>query len=192
MKHAVELDGTYEVDDVPVSALLSVDRFNRYGSVPGLDDEELANPNELERQVYQQEFGPVLALPVKGRSSWIQPVIDEAGGVDFGAFGTVDFERTMPEFDKARYKADKLREQLKDLTIRIGLVKERVPGKAKYMVLKYLKMGIIELEHISSFDMWCLARLYLRAQRLRDEIWRLEQASEVRRVRQMEKVLAEV
>jgi hypothetical protein len=192
MKHAVELDGTYDVDDVPVSALLSVRRKNQYGSVPGLDDEELADPDEIERMVYQQEFGPVLALPVKGKGSWIQPVIDEAGGVDWGAFGTVDFERTMPEFDKARYKADKLREQLKDLTIRMGLVKERLPGKAKYLVLKYLKMGIIELEHIVSFDMLCLARLYLRARRLRDEIWRLEQASEARRVRRTEKVLAEV
>jgi len=190
MKHAVELDEIYDVDDVPVSALLSVGRKNKYGGVLGLDDEELLDPDELERMVYQQEFGPVLTLPVKSRSSWIQPVIDEDGGVDFGAFGTVDFERTMPEFDKARYKADKLREQLKDLMIRISLVKERLPGKAKYMVLKYLKMGIIGMEHIIDFDMLCLARLYLRARRLRDEIWRLEETSEARKVRRMEKVLA--
>lgn len=97
----------------------------------------------------------------------------------------------MPEFDKVRYKADKLREQLKDLMIRIGLVKERLPGKAKYMVLKYLKMGVIELEHISSFDMWCLARLYLRARRLRDEIRRLEQVSEGRMRRRLERLLVE-
>jgi hypothetical protein len=28
------------------------------------------------------------------------------------------------------------------------IVKERLPGKAKYLVLKYLKMGFIELGHI--------------------------------------------
>lgn len=176
----------YEDVVVPKSALLRIERGNRYGSVPGLDDSELADPVELERQVYQQEFGPVLALPVKARSSWIRPVVEESGYVDFGAFGAVDFERLCP-FDKMRYKADKLREQLKDLTIRMGLVKERLPCKAKYLVLKYLKMGIIELEHISSFDMLCLARLYLRARRLRDEIWRLEQISEARRQRRLER-----
>jgi hypothetical protein len=178
-----------EDDEVPVCEYLPQDSFNKYGSVPGLDDEELADPDELERQILMQEFGPILALPVKGRGSWIRPIIDEAGMVDFGAFGTVDFSRTMPEFDKVRYKADKLREQLKDLAIRMGLVEERLPGKAKYLVLKYLKMGIIEMEHIVSFDMLCLARLYLRARRLRDEIWWLEKVSETRRQRRLEKLL---
>ncbi|MCJ7655252.1 MAG: hypothetical protein MUO97_08165 [Dehalococcoidia bacterium] len=192
MSDEVEFDESYddEDDEVPVCEYLPQDSFNKYGSVPGLDDEELADPDELERLIYQQEFGPVLALPVKGGGSWIRPVVDEAGMVDFGAFGTVDFSRTIPEFDKVRYKADKLREQLKDLAIRMGLVEERLPGKAKYLVLKYLKMGIIELEHIVSFDMLCLARLYLRVRRLRDEIWRLEQVSEVKRQRMAERLLS--
>ena len=163
--------------------VLRAEHGNRYGSVAGLDDAELLGPAELERQVYQQEFGPVLALPVKGNKSGVRPVVDEAGGVDWGAFGTVDFERYKGGFDKVRYKADKLREELKDLVLRMGSIKERLLGKAKYMVLKYLKMGIIELEHIVDFDMWCLARLFLRARRLRDEIGRLEKVSKVRRYR---------
>ena len=177
----------YEDIEVPGSALLRRECDNRYGSVPGLDDAELADPYELERGVMLEEWGPVLALPVKGSGSWIRPVVDEAGGIDWGAFGTVDFDRYRGGFDKVRYKADKLCEQLKDLTMRMAMVKERLPGKAKYTVLKYLKMGVIELEHISSFDMWCLARLYLRARRLRDEMWRLEQVSEARRRRQVER-----
>jgi hypothetical protein len=64
----------------------------------------------------------------------------------------VDFERTRPEFDKARYKADKLREKLKDVLIMLGIVKERLPGKAKDLVLKYLRTGIIGLEHITNED----------------------------------------
>ena len=189
MKHAVNSDDIYEMDDVPVTSLLSVKRRNLYGSVPGLDDAELADPDELEREVLLEELGPLLALPLKGRGSWIKPVIDEYSGVDWGAFGTVDFERYFGGFDKLQYKVDKLRERLKDLTIRMSIVKERLPGKAKYMVLKYLKMGIIKLEHIGSFDMLCLARLYLRARKLRDEIWRLEQIREVRRQRKMERFL---
>jgi len=174
-------------DIVVPGPVLRVEHGSRYGSVAGLDDDELLSAAELERAVYQQEFGPVLALPVKGKGNWIRLVVDEAGGVDFGAFGTVDFERMCP-FDKMRFKADKLREQLKDLAIRMGIVKERLPGRAKYLVLKYLKMGVIELEHIDSFDMWCLARLYLRARRLRDEIVRLEKVSEARRQKQLVKV----
>ncbi len=33
---------------VPASALLKREHGNRYGSVPGLDDSELADPDELE------------------------------------------------------------------------------------------------------------------------------------------------
>ena len=177
--------------EVPESALLRRDCGNRYGSVPGVDDAELADPDELEREIMLEEWGPVLALPVKDNGSGIRPVVDEAGGVDWGAFGTVDLDRYRGGFDKVRYKADKLREQLKDLMIRIGLVKERLPGKSKYMVLKYLKMRVVELEHIGSFDMWCLARLYLRARRLRDEIQRLDEVSEARMRRRLERFLGE-
>ena len=181
----------YEDVEVAEAGLLRRECRSRYGSVPGLDDAELADPDELAREVMLEEWGPVLALPTKGKSNGIRPVVDEAGGVDWGAFGTVDFERYRGGFDKVRYKADKLREQLKDLTIRIGLVKERLPGNAKYMVLKYLKMGLIELEHIGSFDMRCLARLWLRARRLRDEIWRLERLSQGRTRRRLEGSLVE-
>jgi len=57
--------------------LLRREYGNRYGSVPGLDDSELADPVELERRVYQQEFGPVLALPVKGNILTTQHVFAE-------------------------------------------------------------------------------------------------------------------
>jgi hypothetical protein len=73
----------YEDIEVP-EPVLRVEHGNRYGSVAGLDDDELLGPAELERAVYSQEFGPVLALPVKGKSSGIRPVVDETGGLDFG------------------------------------------------------------------------------------------------------------
>ena len=114
---------------VPESGLLRRERPSRYGEVAGMDKKELADPEELERQVWRQEFKAVLDLPVEVRRSSIWPEIDESGCLDWGAFGTVDFERTQPTFDKARYKAEKVRERLKDVLIMLSIVKERVPGR---------------------------------------------------------------
>jgi hypothetical protein len=120
--------------EVPASVLLGRDRGNRYGSVPGLDDSELVDPAELERQVLVAEFGPVLALPVKTGKGFMRPSVSEDGVVDWGAFGSVDFDRYTGGFDKARYKADKVREQLKDVLILFSMVQRQddqpgqVPG----------------------------------------------------------------
>ncbi len=160
---------------VAESVLLKRERKDRYGGVPGLDESELANPDELERQVYREELAPILALPVQGNRSSIRPAIDEDGSLDWGAFGTVDFEKMYP-FNKVLYKADKLREQLKNVLIMFSIVNERLKPWAKYMVLKYLKMGIIELEHIVDNDMRALGRLHLRIWRLRKQIAELRQA----------------
>ena len=109
--------------------------------------------------------------------------------MDFGAFATVDFARTMPEFDKARYKADRLSEQLRDIFIRVGIVKERLP-RARGEVLKYLERGVIELDQIENEDMRALARLDLRAKRLQAEIRQLQETSRQRRREQLAEVLA--
>ena len=170
----------YEGVVVPESALRRAERGNRYGSVPGLDDEELADPEELERQVYLDEWGPVLQLPWR-RAGGFRRELDE-DGVEFGAFATVDFKRTLPEFDKARYKADRLREQLRDTLILMDTAKDRLP-EAKYLVLKYLRMSIIERDHIVSEDMREMARLWLRASRFREEIQELEEAGRRKRER---------
>ena len=172
-------------EDVPESALLRRERKDRYGGVPGLEDDELADPDELERQVVREELGPVMLLP--GRQGGFRPDMED--GIVVGAFGSVDFDRCGPGIDKARHKAGKLREQLKDLLIMVSMVKERLPGKAKYLVLKYLRMGIIELEHVVSEDMVVLARMHGRARKMREEIAMLEEASVRRRQRQVKAVL---
>jgi hypothetical protein len=160
---------------VAESVLLKRVRKDRYGSVPGLDESELANPDELERMVYREELAPILALPIQGNRCSIRPAIDEDGSVCWGAFGTVDFERMYP-FNKVIYKADKLREQLKDILIRFSIVDERLKTMAKYTVLNRLNRGIIELKHIADNDMRALGRLYLRIQRLRKQIAELREA----------------
>jgi len=168
----------YEGVVVPESALLRRERENPYGMVPGLGDDELAEPDELERQVLREEWGPVLALP-RPKHSGFRPDIED--GIVVGAFGSVDFDKHQPEFDKARYKAEKIRERLKDVLIMVSIVKERLPGRAKYLVLKYLRMGIIGPEDVVNGDMRALASLYEKARRLQKEIRALEEASRRRR-----------
>ena len=48
---------TYDGVEVAESPLLRAERSNPYGSVPGLDDEELLGPAEIERLIMKQEFG---------------------------------------------------------------------------------------------------------------------------------------
>ena len=162
------------------------EQTNRYGSVEGLDDDELADPDELERQVFIEEWAPILALPWKPRRSDIRPTIDESGHVDWGAFGTVDFERKRGGFDRARYKAERLREQLGDKQIMLSIVSYRLPGKAKHLVLKYLRMGIIDLDHIVNHDMVAIAKLYLEMERLRKEIREIQERSRQRKQLRLE------
>ena len=67
-----------------------------------------------------------------------------------------------------------------------GIVNDRIRTPAKYLVLKYLQMGIIEVRHIVNQDLTALARLYLRAGRMRQEIDELREASERRHRRRAE------
>ena len=64
----------YEGVVVPKSALLKRGRPNKYGSIPDLDDDELADPDELQRMVIQQELEPLLMLPTKPAKPWMMPM----------------------------------------------------------------------------------------------------------------------
>ena len=181
MKSTTSTESEY-IDDVPESPVLKVLRPSIYGSVPDLDDDELADPDELEEQIYREEFEPILTLPIKAKRGGIRPDYDESGKVDFGAFATVDFERMYGGFDKAKYKADKLREELRDVVILIEIVNERIPGKAKYKVLGLVRKGKLELEDIVHEDLRALARLFLRALKLRQQISQIKEQSWKRRL----------
>ena len=180
---------TFQGVIVPAPVLLKLENKKTSGTVPDLDDEELADPDELEQQVLKEEYGPILLLPIKAKRSWLQPAVDENGGLDYGAFGTVDFLRTVPEFNASRYKEDKLKEKLSDVLILFSIVSERIKGKAKYLVLKYLRMGIIDLEHIVDDDMLALGRLYLRVRRMQKEMAELRETSRHKRERRLKAFL---
>jgi len=163
--------------------VVEVERAKGYGSVPGLEDDELADEAELERMVVLEQWGPILALPCRSHSG-IRPVIDELGHRDWGAFGTWDFERLYGGFDKARYKAQKLREELRRCLIMLEMVTQRVPGRAKYLLLKHLAEGVIDFDHIEDEDMRAIAQWYLRAKRIRQQVRELEDYRRRRRSRE--------
>ena len=163
---------------VPESPLLKRQRPNRYGSIEGLPDEELADPDELERLYWMEEFAPVLALPErKVRKGWIRPNIDEDGKIDWGAFGTVDFDRYRPKFDKMLCKADWLAEEVANQCLMMETISARIKTWAKYKIIEYVTNGILDIGDIVDFDMYCLAERYMRTRRLIREIAELKKKS---------------
>jgi len=180
---------TYNGIIVPESPLLKREQANRYGSVEGLPDEELADPAELERMYLIEEFAPVLTLPEKKvRKSWIRPNIDEDGKVDWGAFASIDFDRYRPSFDKRLYKADKLKEEVVHQCLIMETISARIKTLAKYRVIEYVKNGILDLSDIVDFDMYCLAERYLRTRKLLHDIAKLRKKSWENRDEQMAEI----
>ncbi len=178
----------YEDVEVAESPLLRRKRSNRYGSIPDLDNEDLIEPAEIERIFMKEAFAPILALPVKTRKGWIRPNVDEDGTIELGAFATVDFDRYV-DFDKALYKAEKLKEELYNERLMMEMISEKIKTKAKYKVIKYVSMGIIDVDDINDVNMYCLAKRCLRARRLQREIAELQEQSRKRRQAMAEKFL---
>ncbi|MFC1653098.1 hypothetical protein ACFL3F_05195, partial [Planctomycetota bacterium] len=166
---------------VPAAALKAQQRKDKYGHVEGLPDEELADPDELERTVYRQMWWPIFALPKQSHERTIKPAIDENGNPDYGAFATVDFEAYKGSFDKAGYAERKMNEQLKDYMRTLKITSARLPRKAKRAVLNMVRKEVLDIGEIRDWDMYFLAEGYLRACRLQREI---EQLQKRRRQRQ--------
>ena len=147
---------------------IEVLRDTGYGSVPGLDDSELAGPAELLRQITIEQWGPIFEIPVEPVKSLIRPTIDERGNLDWGAFGTVDFERLFP-FDKKRYVIDQLKKRLRDVLITFDMVKERLSAESRLEVFDYLKAGK-DIDELEDENKYFWARRYLQVKRIREEI----------------------
>jgi len=161
--------------DRPKLIAVRVERDTGYGSVPGLEDEDLADPAELERQVMIAEWGPILALPVKSPRSHIRPTIDQEGNLDWGAFGTMDFERLYGAFDKCRYKIDKLREELRHQVIFMETHAAKIPGQVADVICLGLREGWMKLDDLKDRTQYDFARRYLRVRGLKAHIRRLQE-----------------
>jgi len=178
----MEQDESFEIYEgiiVPVSPLLKRERSSRYGGVSDLDDEELIDPAEIDRVFLREAFAPILALPVKGKKGGIKPTVDEDGSIDWGAFGTVDFDKYV-EFDKLRYKADKLKEELQNEIFMMEMISGHIKGKEKYAIIERVYKGTLDLGGIADLETYCLAQRYLLAKRLQREIGELEEKSQKR------------
>ena len=123
-----------------------------------------------------------MRLPQQRWECPIRPNMDEDGRIDWGAFGTVDFDRYRPGFDKFRYKAEKLREKLKDLVVMLQIASARIPGNTKWKILKLVGKELLDIGDIIDNQMYFLAEMYLRAWWLRKEIERLYQRRKEQRL----------
>ncbi len=65
----------------PVKATISIERPSKYGTVPGLEEEELADPEELERLAAFDLFRPVLTFGW-GDRRWQAEAIQWLHGLD--------------------------------------------------------------------------------------------------------------
>jgi hypothetical protein len=117
--------------------------------------------------------------------------MDEDGRVDWGAFGTVDFDSYRPQCDKLRYKVEKLREKLKDLVVMLKIVSARIPGRTKVRILRLVGAGVLDIGDIADNQMYFLAEMYLRALRMREQIERLQEKRKQRQEEELAAWLAE-
>ena len=164
--------------DLPMPARIRVERNNSYGSVPGLPDDELADPGELMRMADREDWGPILRLPDLVPRNDFQPDLDEFGHVD-GAFGSVDFARLHPR-DETRSMADFLKREIRFSRIRYDMAMDELPNSASHKVLDYYRRDVVELDHITDDNMRIAARMDARLDRLHEE-------SRTRRVASWEK-----
>ena len=170
-----EGNGRLERDERQRPLVVQVQRRRGHGWVRGLKNKQLADPAELERQVFLAEWGPILALPVDSSRSRIRPTIDEDGQVEWGAFGTVDFERLYGPFDKARYKIDRLQAALRDAVIMLEMVAAKLPGTVVSSLMAELRSEAIGLEDIDDMNQYFFAQRYLRVRSIKDQIRELRE-----------------
>ena len=168
MKNVNVMTDEIEESELPVSGAVRVVRRKGYGTVADLEEEGPADIGELQRIVAYEMYGPVIALPGRG---------GRLGHVVLDANGEIDWEAIGPAGGRRRWArpgvvgpADQLRAELAHLVGLIGLLPERVPGTAKYLVLKYVRMGILDVEHVTNHELRELVKLEARARQLREQL----------------------
>jgi hypothetical protein len=166
--HKTHNDMEIEESELPVSGVVRVQRPSGYGVVADLDEEAPADIGELQRIIAYQMYGPVIDLPGRGgRLGHV--VLDADGEVDWDAIGPAGGRRRRAR-PAPSGRADQLRAELGRVLGTIGLLTERVPGTAKYLVLKYVRMGILDAEHVTNHDLRQLVKLEAKARQLREQL----------------------
>jgi hypothetical protein len=156
-----------DIADIPASARITVERARGFGSIPDLSADELADQEELERMVAWQMWKPLLTLRPAVGPSLSAFVGGRCCEPNWAAVRPVVYRRRARRAPQGLHEADQLRDELSETLKRLSLAMASVKSPAKYLVLKYLRMGIIELEQIADTNMQAAAKLYLDARRLR-------------------------
>jgi hypothetical protein len=154
MKHTIEFSDEM-IADLPVSPALTLER-------PIDADEDAIDWSEVGRLLYEREWGPILALPMKRseRFFWQRQI---ENGVDSSAFATIDFQRQSGyRWNPVRYKLEKLREQRQHVKWTLEIVLDRIKHPKKHAILRYIRDEVIEPDMCESIDMVLAARLYRR------------------------------
>jgi hypothetical protein len=160
---SIEEDICEEIDDLPVSAALAKSQQNPYGSVPGLDDEELADPEEIERVVMWQVWGPVLRLRSSQGRTWTRSGRQSWNAPDWEALGMVECQEPVLGGRPAWLVRNNELSQLWRVLGALEVVATRLPGRARRLLLKYVQSGLVEIEHVADLDMRAVVKLFIEA-----------------------------
>jgi hypothetical protein len=155
-----------------------------------IDEMDHADLDELEYQVWLEMYGPVLALSQSKHGRGLSREMGYDHPNYTGAFATFDFDRQHIKTDSTRLKIERLREELADTRILFSIIFERISGKGKYLVLKYLHRGVIDLEAIVHDDLRACGRMYLRMLRISREIRELEGQRDKRQEARLSRMMA--
>lgn len=162
--------------EVPEPGVLRVERLSRHGSIPYLRDSELADVRKLEQAVYREMWKPLMVLPKPVRNWRPYAKLDADGRLDWGAFGTVDFERMHGHGCPWTYREQQIRDDLMHATIMLEMVEERLPRHTQLPVLRLVRQGVLDIDDIENPHMHAIARWDTRVRRLRQELRTLQEA----------------
>ena len=156
---------------VPSPASLKIERKNKYGSVEGLDDSEVIDPMELERQVILNEFKSIFFIPLQRQNEGIRNVMWNSEDFLKSVLDPICIKK--PQIEKSNL--DKLRDKLRFTSNMINNMYNTQPDRKKRITLKYLLMGWISPKDIIDRNLKTCAEWCLRSIQLQKEIKQLEQ-----------------
>ena len=148
------------IEDVPVSPLLR----RVHGSQVEEQDEEAIEWGEVQRLLFERDWGPILAIPADDDEGWLPRNVDE-NGLDESAFNTYDFERQYGDgrAKRRKYAISRAFQEHRERVWMFEMIFDRIPNLGKYQVMKLLKQGVISKDHCIG-EMREAVRWYLRAE----------------------------
>jgi hypothetical protein len=143
------------IEDVPVSPVLR----RVHGSQIEEQDEEAIEWNEVQRLLFERDWGPILAIPAQDDEGWLPRNTEE------DAFDTYDFERQYGDgrAKRRKYAISRAFQEHRERVWMFEMIFDRIPNLGKYQVMKLLKQGVISKDHCTG-EMREAVRWYLRAE----------------------------